>query len=125
LLIRQKACIAGAIIDYHYDVDIKPASGLTVYLHFSATPKAGWFDKNLAGKVNAKYYKNTVMLVPSAAFIAQLSFAKIPDRKDFINLTPATRLKYWQMVLKASECLADEFSACVARSNTEHIKLIE
>jgi len=115
----------GGIIDYHFDLDIKPASGLTLYPHFSPTQKAGWFDKNLARKVNTKYYKNTVMLVPSAAFIAQLSFAKIPDRKDFINLAPATRLKYWQRVLKASECLADEFSVCVARSNTEHIKLIE
>jgi hypothetical protein len=65
------------------------------------------------------------MLVPSAAFIAQLSFAKIPDRKYFINLAPATPLKYWQMVLKTSEFLAEEFSACVAISNTEHIKLIE
>jgi len=63
--------------------------------------------------------------MPSAAFVAQLPFAKIPDRKDFINLAPATRLKYWQKVLKASECLADEFSACVARPTTESIKLIE
>ncbi|MFT6918420.1 MAG: hypothetical protein ACJA2G_001034 [Cognaticolwellia sp.] len=115
----------GGIIDYHFDVDIKPASGLTLYPHFSPTPKAGWFDKNLARKVNTEYYKNTVMLVPSAAFIAQLPFAKIPDRKDFINLAPKTRLKYWQKVLKASECLADEFSAYVARPSTERIKLIE
>lgn len=114
----------GGIIDYHFDVDIKPASGLTLYPHFSSTPKAGWFDKNLARKVNAQYYKNTVMLVPSKQFIARLPFAKIPDRKDFTDLDAATRLKYWQTVLSESEVLADEFSKRVATSNTENIKLL-
>jgi len=115
----------GGIIDYHFDVDIKPTVGLTLYPHFSPTPKAGWFDKNLARKVNAQYYKNTVMLVPSQEFIARLPFAKIPDRKDFIDLDATTRLKYWQTVLRESDWLADEFSTCVSTSNTNNIKLID
>ena len=114
----------GGIIDYHFDVDIKPASGLTLYPHFSPTPKAGWFDKNLARKVNSQYYENTVMLVPSKAFIEQLPFSKIPDRKDFIDLDATTRLKYWQTVLKESERLAEEFSKIVSSSDTKNIKLI-
>tara|TARA_R110000787_G_scaffold89923_5_gene190376 strand:- start:94 stop:1149 length:1056 start_codon:yes stop_codon:yes gene_type:complete len=115
----------GGIIDYHFDVDIKPAKGLTLYPHFSSTPKAGWFDKNLARKVNDQYYKNTVMLVPSEEFIARLPYGKIPDRKDFIDLDASTRLKYWQSVLQASDCLADEFSTRVATSNTKDIKRID
>ncbi|ASP50017.1 hypothetical protein [Cognaticolwellia beringensis] len=115
----------GGIIDYHFDVDIKPTSGLTLYPHFSPTPKAGWFDKNLSRKVNAQYYKNTVMLVPSTEFIARLPYGKIPDRKDFIDLAPETRLKYWQTVLKESECLADEFAQRVSSVNTKNIKPIE
>lgn len=115
----------GGIIDYHFDVDIKPTSGLTLYPHFSPTPKAGWFDKNLSRKVNAQYYKNTVMLVPSTEFIARLPYGKIPDRKDFIDLAPETRLKYWQTVLKESECLADEFANRVSSVNTKNIKPIE
>lgn len=115
----------GGIIDYHFDVDIKPTAGLTLYPHFSPTPKAGWFDKNLARKVNGQYYKNTVMLVPSQEFIARLPFAKIPDRKDFIDLDATTRLQYWQTVLKESECLADEFSQRVSTSNSKNIKPIE
>lgn len=114
----------GGIIDYHFDVDIHPTSGLTLYPHFSSTPKAGWFDKNLNRKVNAQYYKNTVMLVPSAEFIARLPYGKIPDRKDFIDLDPSTRLKYWEIVLKESECLADEFSQRVTTANIKDIKPI-
>jgi hypothetical protein len=115
----------GGIIDYHFDVDITPASGLTLYPHFSSTPKAGWFDKNLSRKVNANHYKNTVMLVPSDEFIARLPYAKIPDRKDFTELDASARLTYWQAVLKESEVLADEFSKRVITSNTKNIKLIE
>lgn len=115
----------GGIIDYHFDVDIKPASGLTLYPHFSPTPKAGWFDKNLARKVNSQYYANTVMLVPSPEFIANLPYGKIPDRKDFLDLTPETRLKYWQTVLKDSECLADEFAKIVTTLDTKNIKIID
>jgi hypothetical protein len=115
----------GGIIDYHFDVNIRPSAGLTLYPHFSSTPKAGWFDKNLARKVSAKHYQNTVMLVPSNEFIARLPFGKIPDRKDFTDLDASTRIKYWRTVLKESEILADEFAKLVATSTTENIKLIE
>lgn len=115
----------GGIIDYHFDVDIAPNSGLTLYPHFSPTPKAGWFDKNLARKVSVKHYQNTVMLIPSKEFIARLPFGKIPDRKDFTNLDAATRIKYWQTVLKESDILAEEFAKIVATSNIENIKLIK
>ena len=115
----------GGIIDYHFDVNISPSAGLTLYPHFSSTPKAGWFDKNLARKVSAKHYQNTVMLVPSNEFIARLPFGKIPDRKDFTDLDASTRIKYWRTVLKESEILADEFAKLVATSTTENIKLIE
>lgn len=115
----------GGIIDYHFDVNISPSAGLTLYPHFSSTPKAGWFDKNLARKVSVKHYQNTVMLVPSNEFIARLPFGKIPDRKDFTDLDASTRIKYWRTVLKESEILADEFAKLVATSTTENIKLIE
>ncbi|MGB1261498.1 MAG: patatin-like phospholipase family protein [Cognaticolwellia sp.] len=114
----------GGIIDYHFDVDITPSAGLTLYPHFSPTPKAGWFDKNLARKVNSDYYKNTVMLVPSEKFITQLPFGKIPDRKDFTDLDASTRLTYWQKVLQQSDDLAEEFSNLVANNNRDNLKAI-
>lgn len=115
----------GGIIDYHFDIEIKPSSGLTLYPHFTSTPKAGWFDKNLARKVNEQYYKNTVMLIPSEAFIAKLPFEKIPDRKDFTSMASSTRIKYWQTVLSESNYLADEFANMVATSNIQNIKRLD
>jgi hypothetical protein len=112
----------GGIIDYHFDINIAPASGLTLYPHFAPTPKAGWFDKNLARKVTPQHYDNTVILVPSEKFIAQLPFAKIPDRKDFTELDAPTRLKYWQTVLKESERLADSFAHIIDSGDTSVIK---
>ena len=114
----------GGIIDYHFDVDITPSAGLTLYPHFSSTPKAGWFDKNLARKVDRQYYSNTVMLVPSDEFIAKLPFGKIPDRKDFTDLDANTRLKYWQTVLQQSEYLAEEFANIVAKGKSDNLNTI-
>jgi hypothetical protein len=112
----------GGIIDYHFDVDIKPQSGLILYPHFSAIPKAGWFDKSLTRKVNPMHYQNTVMLVPSAKFVASLPFAKIPDRNDFTTLDATTRIKYWQTVLSQTERLAASFDEMLQRQNFTTIK---
>lgn len=106
----------GGIIDYHFDfsinttkasVDQKPE--LTLYPHFSATPKAGWFDKNSNRNVLAKHYQNTVLLIPSAKFINTLPYKKIPDRNDFTQLDAQTRIKYWLNVLNETDKLADCF----------------
>jgi len=96
----------GGIIDYHFDINIKPNNGLTLYPHFNATPKAGWFDKNLTRPVDPKHYRDTVMLVPSDKFIASLPFQKIPDRKDFTEMDASIRLPYWKKVLAQTEQLA-------------------
>jgi hypothetical protein len=103
----------GGIIDYHFDIKLAPNNGLTLYPHFSSSPKAGWFDKNLSRKVSPDYYKKTVMLVPSEKFIASLPFGKIPDRKDFTAMQANTRIKYWQTVLQESERLAEHFDQAI------------
>ncbi|MFQ3236781.1 MAG: hypothetical protein ACI9C4_002355 [Paraglaciecola sp.] len=99
----------GGIIDYHFDISLQNSPGLTLYPHFSAQPKAGWFDKNLARGIAAKNYSKTVMLVPSKRFIASLPFGKIPDRDDFTNMPAQVRIKYWQTVLAQTEQLAEYF----------------
>ena len=100
----------GGIIDYHFDIEIKKPDGLTLYPHFNANPKAGWFDKSLKRKINPKNYSNTIMLVPSAEFIHSLPFGKIPDREDFSVLPANERIKYWQTVLSETDRLADAFA---------------
>jgi len=112
----------GGIIDYHFDVDIKPERGLVLFPHFSAYPKAGWFDKNLKRKVNSAHYENTVMLVPSKEFIASLPYGKIPDRNDFTTMDADTRIQYWQTVLAETERLATSLDKVIQSQDMTKIK---
>jgi hypothetical protein len=127
----------GGIVDYHFDQQFLPAaqmpslaaqpqSGLVLYPHFYNEFKPGWFDKYIKGRVAAKqHFDNVVVLAPTAEFVARLTFGKIPDRKDFTQLSEAARIKYWQTVVSESERLADEFNELVHSSNpAQHIQLI-
>jgi hypothetical protein len=115
----------GGIIDYHFDFSIENQNtnqGLTLYPHFSPTPKAGWFDKNSSRQVLTKNYQNTVLLVPSAKFIASLPFNKIPDRTDFQHLDATTRIKYWLTVLNATDQLAESLNDFIVKQDLNRIK---
>lgn len=99
----------GGIVDYHFDIEFESQTRLTLYPHFNARPKAGWFDKSLNRDVKPCYYDNTVMLVPSAKFVNLLPYQKIPDRTDFTQMDATTRIHYWKTVLTETERLADCF----------------
>ncbi len=114
----------GGIIDYHFDISLKNSPKLTLYPHFNAQPKAGWFDKSLKRRVNALNYDKTVMLVPSDEFIASLPFGKIPDREDFTKMPTQERIEYWQQVLRQTEALADSFSEFIKQQDFSRIKLM-
>ncbi|MDM7861162.1 patatin-like phospholipase family protein [Alteromonas sp. ASW11-36] len=103
----------GGIIDYHFDLDIDTQGGLILYPHFNASPRAGWFDKSLPRKVREKNYTNTVMLVPSAEFVASLPYGKIPDREDFTKMDSEQRIAYWRTVLTETERLAESFDKTI------------
>ncbi len=111
----------GGLIDYHFDFTIR-GQGLTLYPHFTAEPKAGWFDKNLSRKVSLANYDNVVMLCPSAKFIASLPYQKIPDRTDFQALPTDKRIKYWHQVLVSSVQLAEEFARYLNNPDSKKIK---
>ncbi|MCJ8321662.1 MAG: patatin-like phospholipase family protein [Colwellia sp.] len=118
----------GGIIDYHFDFGLRSNlsreknDGLTLYPHFNAQPKAGWFDKNSSRKVLKKHYDNTVLLVPSLQFIASLPYQKIPDRTDFTQLDAKTRISYWQTVLSQTDQLADDFHKLINGQDLSKIK---
>lgn len=112
----------GGIIDYHFDFDLPKSNGLILYPHFTAQPKAGWFDKSSSRKVLKKHYDNTVMLVPSAAFIASLPYQKIPDRTDFTELDAKTRIIYWKTVLAQTDILAESLHNLINKQDLEKIK---
>lgn len=118
----------GGIIDYHFDFSLTKENGLannkelTLYPHFSASPKAGWFDKNSSRKVLRQHYQNTVLLVPSAKFVNSLPFKKIPDRNDFSQLDAKTRLNYWLAVLSETDKLADCFNDFLIKQDISKIR---
>ncbi len=113
----------GGIIDYHFDLTLNSKNqGLTLYPHFNPSPRAGWFDKNSKRKVLAQSYENTVLVVPSAQFIASLPYGKIPDRTDLTKLDASTRLNYWLNVLSETQRLADSFNDFIVKQNLMKIK---
>lgn len=114
----------GGLIDYHFDISLQNSPGLTLYPHFNAQPKAGWFDKDLARVIAPKNYAKTVMLVPSTKFIATLPYGKIPDRDDFTKMPADVRIQYWQTVLKQTEQLAAYLHQFLLKPDITQIKAL-
>jgi len=99
----------GGIIDYHLDLPHSESERLTLYPHFFDRIVPGWFDKKLAWrKPDPVNVDRTILVSPSAEFVAGLPNAKIPDRTDFTNFSPLQRKRDWRTVLGACRQLADE-----------------
>ncbi|WNC73902.1 patatin-like phospholipase family protein [Thalassotalea psychrophila] len=121
----------GGIIDYHFDQPFLPKSsagqdGLVLYPHFYNEFKPGWFDKYIKNRfANTQHFDKTLVLAPTDEFVAKLPYGKIPDRKDFTEMSEQQRIKYWQTVINESERLADEFSElCQSDEPTKNILLL-
>lgn len=107
----------GGITDYHFDLSLSHAKGLTLYPHFYPTISPGWFDKSLSWRRGRGHYHNALVLAPTAEFVASLPFGKIPDREDFKQLDTAQRIKYWRASVALSERLGEEFAEVIAKGN--------
>jgi hypothetical protein len=106
----------GGLTDYHFDAPFSRLSGLVLYPHFYDHLIPGWFDKGLPyRRIHRRWFDNVVLLSPSDAFVRQLPFRKIPDRKDFTRMGVKERVNYWQKVLGESERLAEALDAMVER----------
>lgn len=113
----------GGITDYHFDLPLHHAKGLTLYPHFFTHMSPGWFDKSLSWRRANKHYDNALVLAPSPEFVASLPYGKIPDRDDFKQLDTATRMKYWRTAVMMSERLADELDTLVSSGKfAEHLQ---
>jgi len=107
----------GGITDYHFDFPFHGDDELVLYPHFSPRVVPGWFDKHLPWrKPTAANFDNVVLIAPSADFVSQLPFGKIPDRTDFQKLDHSSRLQYWEQALDQSRHIADEFAELVESS---------
>lgn len=100
----------GGIIDYHHDLPHSADEKLTLYPHFYDHIVPGWFDKKLGWRrPQPENVDRTILISPSADFVAGLPNAKIPDRTDFSNYSPPERVKAWRDCIGACEQMADEF----------------
>ena len=100
----------GGVIDYHLDLPHSSAERLTLYPHFYERIVPGWFDKRLTWRrPQAANVDRTILVSPSAEFVARLPYGKIPDRSDFQRFTPDERVRIWRQCIAACRQMADEF----------------
>ncbi|MBT8443296.1 MAG: patatin-like phospholipase family protein [Gammaproteobacteria bacterium] len=101
----------GGIIDYHLDLPHSAGERMTLFPHFYDRIVPGWFDKRLKWRrPSPGNVDRTILISPSAEFVATLPNGKIPDRSDFANYPPEERVKAWKNCVASCERLADEFN---------------
>ena len=101
----------GGIIDYHLDLPAAADDRIALFPHFFDWLKPGWFDRQLAWRrVNPANFARTLLICPSAEFIAKLPGSKVPDRTDFVRMSPSERVKNWRNVIDQCRQLADELN---------------
>ena len=106
----------GGIIDYHLDIPQSSADRLTLYPHFFDRIVPGWFDKKMTWRrPRPANVDRTILVSPSAEFVASLPNGKIPDRTDFENFTPLQRKRNWRESIIACKRLADEFHEVIEK----------
>jgi len=105
----------GGVLDYHLDLDFGAGAGLVLFPHFYPYVVPGWFDKSLPWRrAAAANFRRTLLVAPSAAFVASLPGGKIPDRRDFYAMPEAERIRRWEAVRAAGERTADELRELLA-----------
>ncbi len=122
----------GGITDYHLHLAWKaswqePSSfaPLVIYPHFQKAVVPGWLDKGLKWRHRATdFLKNTLVLAPNPQWVQTLPNGKLPDRQDFVTYGQdwQTRAKVWQAACSASQQLADEFAAWLAKPDLSLIQ---
>ncbi len=101
----------GGVIDYHLDVPTVGPKQLTFFPHFFDWFKPGWFDRQLRWRgVDPENFSRTLVVCPAPEFIERLPERKVPDRTDFVRLTPRERVRVWRQVVDQCKELADELN---------------
>ena len=105
----------GGVIDYHLDLPQSATDKLTLFPHFFDRIVPGWFDKKLSWrKPHPQHVDRTILVSPSAEFVAGLPGGKIPDRTDFLTYPPAERIVVWRKTVAACERMAVDFNDIIA-----------
>lgn len=102
----------GGVIDYHLDLPLSEPDRFTLFPHFFNVMKPGWFDKRLPWrKMTPANTDRTILVCPSSEFIRGLPNAKVPDRTDFVTMTPGERVRVWRQVIDRCRYLADDLES--------------
>ncbi|MES2524790.1 MAG: patatin-like phospholipase family protein [Gemmatimonadota bacterium] len=114
----------GGVLDYHLDLDFGDGDGLVLYPHFYSHIVPGWFDKGLSWRrARGTNFDRTLLISPSAEWVASLPGGRIPDRNDFRDLTHAERISRWSAVRVESERLGDALRELVTTGRVaEHVQ---
>ena len=66
------------------------------------------------------------MICPSPEFIGRLPGGKVPDRSDFITMTPFDRREVWHAVVDACRALAEDLEEVLDREQmAARLELLE
>lgn len=108
----------GGLIDYHIDLPFA-SQGIVLYPHFTDSITPGWFDKALKRTANPANQTRTLLISPSAEYLASLPLGRLPDRRDFNlkGLSQQQRIAYWQQSVAESQRMGDEFLEMVEKQN--------
>lgn len=108
----------GGLIDYHLDLPFQ-SQGIVLYPHFTDQIIPGWFDKMLKRTADPERHTRTVLISPSAAYLASLPLGRLPDRKDFSlkGLSHEQRIQLWQQSIAESQRLGDEFLELIEKQH--------
>jgi hypothetical protein len=105
----------GGVVDYHLDLDFGAGEGLVLYPHFFPHVVPGWFDKRLRWRrASGENFRRTLLIAPSAEFVERLPGKRIPDRRDFYELSETERIRRWQETADLSERMGDELRELLA-----------
>jgi hypothetical protein len=114
----------GGVTDYHLDLDYGAGDGLVLFPHFYDHIVPGWFDKSLPWRrAGAANFSRTLLIAPSAEFVATLPGGKIPDRRDFYALTDRERWARWDRTNAMTSVLGEELHELIATGRlAEHVR---
>jgi hypothetical protein len=107
----------GGLLDYHLDLPFARQDDITLYPHFGPRIVPGWFDKFLPWRQHQpSHHSNTLLLCPSADYLARLPGGKLPDRSDFKRHGhDRLRQQQWRTACSESQRLGDAWLEWLAR----------
>jgi len=115
----------GGLFHYHPAFDfLNGEDGIVLYPHFYSEVTLGWFDKNRPSRIaNGDLLADVLLIAPSASFVAELPFGRIPDRRDFVRLAgrDKERIDFWETAVSMGKRLGYCFLEAVSSGRIRKI----